>query len=125
MQSEMGRNEHELTFLRALQTSGHGSTRDALAAGVFAELVPTAMPFARALCVVVDYYLSEGRAECDEKASSGSARSAMQGGWLARASCLTWSRGRRSRWYSSTSGLVHRHTRVSETGYRLIIALLL
>ena len=62
MQSEIGRNEHELTFLRALQTSGHGSARDALAAGVFAELVPTAMPFARALCVVVDYYLSEGRA---------------------------------------------------------------
>ena len=33
-----------------------------MAAGVFAELVPTAMPFARALCVVLDYYLSEGRA---------------------------------------------------------------
>lgn len=24
-------------------------------------MVPTAMPFARALCIVVDYYLSEGR----------------------------------------------------------------
>lgn len=62
MQSEIGRNEHQRAFLCALQLSGHGSTRGALAAGVFEELVPTAMAFARALCVVVDYYLSEDRA---------------------------------------------------------------
>ncbi|KZT64796.1 heme peroxidase [Daedalea quercina L-15889] len=57
----VGRNEHERPFLQTLLAASQGSTRDALAAGVFTELVPTAMPFSRALCQVVDYYLSDER----------------------------------------------------------------
>lgn len=61
LQLTIGKNEHERPFIQTLLAASQGSSRDALAAGVFAELVPTAMPFARAICQVIDYYL------CDER----------------------------------------------------------
>ncbi|TFY60825.1 hypothetical protein EVJ58_g4902 [Rhodofomes roseus] len=61
IQSAIGRNERERPFLQTLWAASQGSSRDALAAGIFAELVPTAVLFSRAICQVVDYYLSDER----------------------------------------------------------------
>ncbi|KZT06596.1 heme peroxidase [Laetiporus sulphureus 93-53] len=55
--------EHDRKFLTALRASGKHAGYDALAAGVFVEIVASAAPYSRALAHVVDYFLEEGERE--------------------------------------------------------------
>ncbi|KZT06599.1 heme peroxidase [Laetiporus sulphureus 93-53] len=57
----VGHNERDSEFLKTLLAVGKGASADALAAGVFVEIVGSAAPYSRALAEVVDYYLEESR----------------------------------------------------------------
>ncbi|KZT01766.1 uncharacterized protein LAESUDRAFT_795570 [Laetiporus sulphureus 93-53] len=57
----VGHNEHDSGFLKTLLAAGKGASADALAAGVFVEIVGSVAPYSRALAEIVDYYLEESR----------------------------------------------------------------